>query len=111
MLDDISPKKFHRKALENAHAALFVAWAEAVFGEEMVDDTTDKSTDKSTDKHKVTSMVMAHAFEGEKALSQLTVAAGEFVELLNTHIATGWSWVRSSDGAEGYVPEGYLESA
>ena len=108
MLDDISPKKFHRKALENAHAALFIAWAEAALGEEMVDDTTDKSTDK----HKMTSMmVMAHAFEGEKALSQLTLAAGEIVQLLNTHVADGWSWVRSSDGAEGYVPEGYLESA
>ena len=54
MLDDISPKKFHRKALENAHAALFIAWAEAVLGEEMVDDTTDKSTDKPR-----TSLVMA----------------------------------------------------
>ena len=49
--------------------------------------------------------------EGDQVQGQLTMAAGEIVELLNTHIAEGWSWVRSSSGAEGYVPEGYLESA
>ena len=102
MLDDISPKKFHRKALENAHAALFIAWAEAVLGEEMVADATP------TDK--VTSMVAIHAFEGDQAHGQLTVTAGETVELLNTNVADGWRWVRSVSGAEGYVPEGYLES-
>ena len=55
--------------------------------------------------------VVVHAFEGDLAQGQLTVTAGETVELLNTHIAEGWSWVRSSSGAEGYVPEGYLEAA
>ena len=73
----------------------------AVYGEEIVADITDK----------VTSMVAVHAFEGGQAQGQLTMAAGEIVELLNTHIAEGWSWVQSSSGAEGYVPEGYLESA
>ena len=73
----------------------------AVLGEEIVADITDK----------VTSMVAVHAFKGDQVQGQLTMAAGEIVELLNTHIAEGWSWVRSSSGAEGYVPEGYLESA
>ena len=48
--------------------------------------------------------IAIHAFEGDQAQSQLTVTAGETVELLNTHIAEGWSWVRSSNGDEGYVP-------
>ena len=75
---------------------------EVVLGEEMVADATP------TDK--VTSMVMVHAFEGDQAQTQLTVTAGETVELLNTNVADGWRWVRSASGAEGYVPEGYLES-
>ena len=55
------------------------------------------------------SMVMAHAFAGDADLGQLTVGAGESVELLKTHKAEGWVWVKSASGDEGYVPEGYLE--
>ena len=83
--------------------------ADVVVGGEVVVEEANKAP--STDSVVADSMVMAHAFEGGHALRQLTVAAGEAVELLNTHTADGWSWVRSSSGAEGYVPEGYLKSA
>ena len=58
----------------------------------------------------VPSMVVVHTFEGDSTQGQLSVAAGETVELLNTHMAEGWRWVRSSSGDEGYVPDEYMKS-
>ena len=77
------------------------AQGEAVLGEEVVADETDKAP----------SMIVVYAFQGDQSQSQLTVVVGETVELLNTHIAEGWRWARSSSGTEGFVPEGYLKSA
>ena len=54
-------------------------------------------------------MIVAHAFEGDLAQSQLTLAVGETVKQLTTSAtAEGWSWVVTSSGSEGYVPEAYL---
>ena len=57
---------------------------------------------------KVPSMVVVHAFEGDPYQGQLTVTTGETVEVLDTPPIGGMRWVRSSNGIEGFVPEGSL---
>ena len=57
---------------------------------------------------KVPSMVVVHAFEGDPYQGQLMVTTGETVEVLDTPPIGGMRWVRSSNGTEGFVPEGNL---
>ena len=53
--------------------------------------------------------IVLYAFEGDLEQAQVTVAAGDIVQLLNTNLGNGWSWVLTSDGTEGYVPSSYIE--
>ena len=53
--------------------------------------------------------IVLHSFEGDLEQAQVTVAAGDVVQLLNTNLADGWLWVLTSDGTEGYLPSSYIE--
>jgi sorting nexin-9/18/33 len=84
------------------------AWTEHLETESTVTNTGSLSDEEPDDRAEESRPARAlYDFEGKAEFRELSVAAGDDLEVIKEDLADGWSLVRNSAGEVGLLPETY----
>lgn len=81
-----------------------VAWTEHLERGSLSDDEPDTDQDQGTDNRPARAL---YRFEGKAEFRELSVEAGDDLEVVKEQLADGWSLVKNEAGEVGLLPRTY----